>query len=98
MAAIARELLGRIGDLTMRINELEREITQLVRPLAPNLLAMPGCGPLSAAKNATATGAPQPARRKPIWKGWLGRRPWGGGRDSCRDRYRDRRWGYRRGY
>jgi transposase len=50
VAAIARELLGRIRDLTVRINELQREITQLVRPLAPSLLAMPGCGPLSAAK------------------------------------------------
>ena len=32
------------------MNDLEREIKQLVTELAPTLLAMPGCGVLSAAK------------------------------------------------
>jgi transposase len=50
VARIARELVGRIRDLTRTIDALEREITRLVRDLAPTLLALPGCGPLSAAK------------------------------------------------
>jgi len=47
---LARELVGRIRDLTRSINELEREITRLVADLAPSLLALTGCGPLTAAK------------------------------------------------
>ena len=47
---IARELVGRIRDLTATINDLEREIARLVATLAPSLLALTGCGPLTAAK------------------------------------------------
>lgn len=47
---IARELVGRIRDLTRTINELEREIARQVADLAPSLLALVGCGPLTAAK------------------------------------------------
>jgi transposase len=47
---IARELVGRIRDLTASINELEREIGRLIADLAPSLLALVGCGPLTAAK------------------------------------------------
>ena len=47
---IARELVVRIHDLTATINELEREIERLVAALAPSLLALTGCGPLTAAK------------------------------------------------
>ena len=47
---IARELVVRIRDLTATINELEREIGRLVAILAPSLLALTGCGPLTAAK------------------------------------------------
>ena len=50
VARIARELVGRIRELTRTIDALEREITRLVREVAPTLLALPGCGPLSAAK------------------------------------------------
>jgi transposase len=50
VARIARELVGRIRDLTRTINELEREIARLVAGLAPSLLALTGCGPLTAAK------------------------------------------------
>ncbi len=50
VARIARELVGRIRELTGTINALEREITRLVRDVAPTLLALPGCGPLTAAK------------------------------------------------
>jgi transposase len=47
---IARELVVRIRELTASINELEREIARLVADLAPSLLALTGCGPLTAAK------------------------------------------------
>lgn len=50
VAAIATELVGRIRELTLRINELERDIARRVAPLAPTLLALQGCGALSAAK------------------------------------------------
>lgn len=47
---IARELVARIRDLTAAINALEREIGRLVAALAPSLLALAGCGSLTAAK------------------------------------------------
>ena len=50
VARIARELVGRIRELTTTINDLEREISRLVGALAPSLLALTGCGPLTAAK------------------------------------------------
>ncbi len=47
---IARELVTRIRKLTVSINALEREISRLVADLAPSLLSLVGCGPLTAAK------------------------------------------------
>ena len=75
VAAIARELLGRIRDLTVRINELQRETTQLVRPLAPSLLAMPGCGPLSAAKILEEVAGAGRFRSKAAFARWNGTAP-----------------------
>ncbi len=50
VARLAREGLSRIWQLTELINQLEREIAALVAPLAPTLLALLGCGALTAAK------------------------------------------------
>jgi transposase len=50
VAWIARDLVERCRTLTLEINGLEREISSLVAKLAPSLLAICGCGPLSAAK------------------------------------------------
>jgi transposase len=50
VAELARELVGRCRALTGRINELERDLKPLVADLAPSLLAIVGCGTLSAAK------------------------------------------------
>ena len=47
---IARDELRRLRELTITINQLEREITALVGQLAPQLLSEPGFGPLTAAK------------------------------------------------
>jgi transposase len=50
VARFARDLLARIVELSHAIGALEREITTHVRDLAPTLLALPGCGALTAAK------------------------------------------------
>lgn len=50
VAELARERLTRIRELTVRINELEREITRRTAAAAPSLVALPGCGALTAAK------------------------------------------------
>ena len=50
VARLARELAGRCADLTLSINALKNEISALTEQLAPALLALPGCGPLTAAK------------------------------------------------
>ncbi len=47
---VSRELVRAIRDRTRRASELEREIGALVRARAPQLLDLPGCGTLSAAK------------------------------------------------
>ncbi len=47
---IARELVGRCGSLTRTILALDRELQSRIDVAAPALLALPGCGPLSAAK------------------------------------------------
>jgi transposase len=47
---IARDELRRVRELTLAINRLEREITELVGRLAPQLLSEPRFGPLTAAK------------------------------------------------
>jgi transposase len=50
VAEISRELVDHIRVLTVRVNGLERRITKMVQPLVPTLLALVGCGALSAAK------------------------------------------------
>jgi transposase len=49
-ARLARALLLRVRELTAAIRPLEREIESLAAALAPSLLALAGCGPLTAAK------------------------------------------------
>jgi transposase len=50
VARLARELVQRCLALSLEIRALEREIAERVSLLAPALLAICGCGPLSAAK------------------------------------------------
>ncbi|NKX56431.1 IS110 family transposase [Arthrobacter sp. E918] len=50
VAELAAEILGDIDPLTGRVNDLERRISRLVADCEPRLLALPGCGPLTAAK------------------------------------------------
>ena len=50
VARLARELVVRCHDLTVAINALEREIRERVSGMVPRVLALLGCGALSAAK------------------------------------------------
>ena len=50
VARLAVELTERCAELTSTIKALEKEITELTTQLAPALLALPGCGALTAAK------------------------------------------------
>lgn len=54
--AICVELIGRIEELARRAAQLERELESLLVIHAPQLLSLPGCGPLSAARIVAETG------------------------------------------
>jgi transposase len=56
VAELALDVIERCRQLNARITDLDRRIRQTVREVAPSLLAMPGCGPLSAAKLVGETG------------------------------------------
>ena len=75
VARIARELLAEIAGLTSRANELEREITALVRQVAPSLLALPGCGALSAAKLVGEAAGASRFKSKAAFARWNGTAP-----------------------
>jgi transposase len=49
-ARLARELVDQAIALTAKINELTAELTELTSVMAPALIAVPGCGALTAAK------------------------------------------------
>jgi transposase len=75
VAVIARELVERIRELTVRCNQLERKITAIVTPLAPVLLALPGCGPLSAAKIIGEVAGAGRFRSRAAFARWNGTAP-----------------------
>ena len=80
-ARFARDLVARIRELTAAINALERELGELTRRVAPSLLALPGCGSLTAAKLVGQTGGVSRFRSRaafarhngtapvPVWSG-----------------------------
>jgi transposase len=55
VAEIASELVERLAELTASVNRLQRRIETLAAELAPSLLALPGCGGLTAAKLVAET-------------------------------------------
>lgn len=75
VADIARELLIRCREYTRRANELEVEIASIVRRLAPSLLALPGCGVLSAAKIVGESAGVGRFRSKAAFARWNGTAP-----------------------
>lgn len=50
LVRLASELVRDIRAHTVRINELQKELSELVKPLAPRLLELPGCGVLTTAR------------------------------------------------
>ena len=87
VAAIARELVTRCRELTARADEIEGEIRTMVRRLAPTLLAMPGCGVLSAAKIVGETAGAGRFRSRAAFARWNGTAPipvWSGNSDRHR--------------
>jgi len=50
LVRVATELVADIHALNVRVNALERELTERMKLVAPQLLAVSGCGALTAAK------------------------------------------------
>jgi transposase len=75
VARLARELLERIGQLTDQIKALEKELTALVTAQAPSLLAIPGCGVISAAILIGETAAVTRFRDKDTFARFTGTAP-----------------------
>lgn len=75
VARIAREMTTRCRELTMQINSLERELRDRVRVLAPSLLAIPGCGVLSAAVILGETAGAHRFRSKDAYARFTGTAP-----------------------
>jgi transposase len=50
VARLARALVTRCREITLEVDQLSAEITELIERLAPSLIAIPGCGALTAAK------------------------------------------------
>ncbi len=69
------ELVGGIRELTDRVNALEREITGIVTPLAPTMLALRGCGALSAAKIVGETAGVDRFKSRAAYARWNGTAP-----------------------
>lgn len=75
VARLARAILARIASLTAEIDALEGEIAGLVGPRAPSLLALPGCGPLTAAKIVAETAGIGRFRSAAAFARWTGTAP-----------------------
>lgn len=75
VASIAAELVERCRELTLRANELEKQIRTLVRRLGPSLLELQGCGALSAAKIIGETAGAGRFRSKAAFARWNGTAP-----------------------
>lgn len=75
VARLARNLLARCDELNRQINALEAELRKLVRDLAPSLLAIPGCGVLSAAVVIGETAGAHRFRNKDAFARFTGTAP-----------------------
>ena len=87
VAGITRELLVRCREFNRRVNELQVEITGIVRRLAPSLLELPGCGVLSAAKIVGEAAGASRFRSKAAFARWNGTAPipvWSGNNPKYR--------------
>jgi transposase len=84
---LARELVCRCADLTEQIARVERDIEQQIEPLAPALLAITGCGHLTAAKILGETAGVERFRSKDAYARYTGTAPlpvWSGNKERHR--------------
>lgn len=87
VAMLARELTDSLHALSVRISVLERELEKRMRALVPNLLALAGCGPLSAARILAETADVTRFRTKAAFAMFSGSAPipvWSGNTTSFR--------------
>jgi len=75
VARLTRSLLERCAELNTQIAALEKELLVLVRALAPSLLAIPGCGVLSAAVIVGETAGVHRFRNKDAFARFTGTAP-----------------------
>lgn len=75
VADLARREVERIRELTVEINQLETQIGGLIRRIAPTLLALPGCGVLSAAKLVAETAGVGRFKNRDAYAMWNGTAP-----------------------
>ena len=75
VARLARELVRRCRELTVEIKQLEREIAAHVEVLAPSLLAIRGCGALTAAKIVGETAGVERFRSRDAYARYNGTAP-----------------------
>jgi transposase len=75
LVRVSRDQLSRCRELTVQINQLERELRTLMRRLAPTLLALPGCGVLSAATLFAETAGARRFRSKDAYARFTGTAP-----------------------
>jgi transposase len=75
VARLARELVTRCRELTVRINALERELRGLTRQLVPTLLAVPGCGVITAAMIVGETAGAHRFRSRDAYARFTGTAP-----------------------
>lgn len=84
---LARELLHRCAEVTDQIVRVERDIEQRVEPLAPALLAITGCGHLTAAKIVGETAGVDRFHSKDAYARYTGTAPlpvWSGNKERHR--------------
>ena len=75
VADLARREVTRIRELTREANQLETDITARVTGLVPSLLAVPGCGALSAAKLVGEAADIDRFRSRDAYAMWAGAAP-----------------------
>jgi transposase len=75
VARLARSLLQRCHALTIEVKALETEIEERVATLAPSLIEIPGCGPLTAAKILGETADVRRFRSKDAFARFTGTAP-----------------------
>jgi transposase len=84
---LARALAHRCADLTEQIGQVERDIKQQIERLAPTLLAITGCGHLSAAKILGETAGVDRFHSKDAYARYTGTAPlpvWSGNKERHR--------------